>query len=93
MISHSITPKKINIGRRVDRFGIPILKGNRTHRVCFADEKPNGKTSGVILVKIYNVESFKEFNKMYESKSKGVSSTGKDKYIEADEYSCTCSIF
>lgn len=83
-------PKNLN---RVDRFGVAIEKGQKTHRACFADEKPNGRTSGVILVKTYNVESFKEFNKLNESGSK-IKPMIKDKYVEdTGEFSCSCSIF
>ena len=65
----------------------------KKHKVCFADERPNGKTSGVILVKTHNVESYKEFNKL-ETPKKEVFPTGKDRYVEdANEYSCSCIIF
>ena len=61
------------------------------HKICFADDRPNGRTSGVILAKIYNVECYKEFNKLNESKMKA---TPKDKYVEDHgEYSCSCRKF
>ena len=65
----------------------------RAHKICFADERPNGKTSGVILAKVYTVECYKEYNRLYESIKSSKTSLVKDKYVEADEYSCTCSIF
>ena len=80
-------------GKRLDRFGVQIDKGSKQHKVCFADDRPNGKTSGVILVKIHNVECYKEFNKLNESSSKLKPST-KDKYVDdTNEYSCTCALF
>lgn len=68
--------------------------------MCFADEKPNGKTSGVILLKTYNVESFKEFNKLENAKMAETKKNGKEVYstvvVEADDsgvFSCSCNIF
>jgi hypothetical protein len=68
--------------------------------VCFADEKPNGKTSGVILFKTYNVESFKEFNKLENVNMAETKKNGKEVYspvmVEADDsgvFSCSCHIF
>lgn len=91
-IQRSITPKRV--GKRFDRFGALIEKGaSRAHKVCFADERPNGKTSGVILAKVYTVECFKEYNRLNDSFKTSKVSLSKDKYVEAEEYSCTCSIF
>lgn len=93
--SRQVSPLTIRVpgGKRVDRFGVQVEKGSKEHKVCFADDRPNGKTSGVILVKTYNVESYKEFNKLNDSSSKLKPST-KDKYIdESSEYSCTCAMF
>ena len=70
--------------------------------MCFADEKPNGKTSGVILFKTYNVESFKEFNKLENHANRAeTKKNGKEVYsttvmVEADDsgvFSCSCNIF
>ncbi len=79
--------------KRSDRYGQSIDRNLKRHKVCFADERPNGKTSGVILVKTHNVESFKEFNKL-DSQKKDIFPTGKDRYVEdTNEYSCSCNIF
>jgi hypothetical protein len=83
-------PRNMN---RVDRFGVAIQKGQKVHKVCFADEKPNGRTSGVTLIKTYNVECFKEYNKLNESSSK-IKPATKDKYVEdTGEFSCSCALF
>ena len=67
--------------------------------MCFADEKPTGKTSGVILVKTYNVESFKEYNKLDNMKTADMKKNGKEVYspvvVETDDYgvfACSCII-
>jgi len=62
--------------------------------VCFADDRPNGKTSGVILVKTHNVESYKEYNKLESTKKEVIYPSGKDRYVEdSNEFSCNCHIF
>lgn len=79
--------------KRSDRYGQSIDRNLKKHKVCFADERPNGKTSGVILVKTHNVESYKEFNKL-ESKKEVIYPSGKDRYVEdTNEFSCSCLIF
>jgi hypothetical protein len=67
--------------------------------VCFADEKPKGKTSGVILVKTYNVESYKEYNKLDNVKTSDMKKNGKEVYspvvVETDDsgvFACSCII-
>jgi hypothetical protein len=75
-----------------------IEKGSKKHRVCFADDRPNGRTSGVILIKTYNVESFKDFNKIADTDATTkISKTGKDKYVEdigdSGFIHCNCRIF
>lgn len=75
-----------------------IEKGSKKHRVCFADDRPNGRTSGVILIKTYNVESFKDFNKIGDTDATTkISKTGKDKYVEdigdSGVIHCNCRIF
>ena len=70
--------------------------------MCFADEKPTGKTSGVILIKTYNVESYKEYNKLENSgKSVDMKKNGKEVYstaviVETDDsgvFACSCILF
>jgi hypothetical protein len=91
-----LTPSK-----RSDRYGTGIERGSKRHKVCFADEKPNGKTSGVILVKTYNVESFKEFNRLEGAKASKEIKNGKEVYntttvVETDDsgvFACSCILF
>ena len=66
IFSRQVTPIRQDPNKRLDRFGVLIERGKKTHKMCFADDRPNGKTSGVLLVKTYNVESFKEYNKLAE---------------------------
>ncbi len=86
--------------KRSDRYGTGIERGSKRHKVCFADEKPNGKTSGVILVKTYNVESFKEFNKLEDAKASKEIKNGKEVYtptvVEVEDsgvFACSCILF
>jgi len=78
-----------------------IEKGSKKHKVCFADEKPNGMTSGVILIKTYNVESYKKYNKLDSGvkaaepnkNGKEVYTTVADKSEDSGEIACSCNIF
>ncbi len=47
--------------KRIDRFGIPIIKGSKKHKVTFIDKivKKN-------FVEVIKIESYKEYNKMEE---------------------------
>ena len=47
--------------KRVDRFGTPIIKGGKNHKVTYIDKivKKN-------FVEVIKIESYKEFNKMEE---------------------------
>ena len=90
--SHLGTPRS----KRSDRYGQSIDRNLKKHKVCFADDRPNGKTSGVIFVKTHTVESFKEFNKLESTKKEVVYPSGKDRYVAAEdtnEYNCRCLIF
>jgi hypothetical protein len=74
--------------KRSDRYGSSIERnGSRKHHICFADDRPNGKTSGVILAKVYNVESFKEYNKLDggNATKEIMTSKGKTKFVEDEE--------
>ena len=55
--------KNIDLPKRLDRFGCPILKGGK-QRVTFID-----KITKTNFVEVIKIESFKEFNKMEEIKS------------------------
>ena len=82
--------------KRSDRYGQAIDRNLKKHKVCFADDRPNGKTSGVIFVKTHTVESFKEFNKLESTKKEVVYPSGKDRYVateDTNEFSCSCLIF
>ena len=47
--------------KRVDRFGSPIIKGDKKHKVTFIDKIVKKNFTEVI-----KIESFKEYNKMEE---------------------------
>ena len=90
--SHLGTPRS----KRSDRYVQSRDRNLKKHKVCFADDHPNGKTSGVIFVKTHTVESFKEFNKLESTKKEVVYPSGKDRYVAAEdtnEYNCSCLIF
>lgn len=73
---------KLNSKARKDSRGVPIIKGNKNHKLSFADT-----LYGTNIAIIINVESFKEFNAVEIETGRDDSPLNKK-----DDVSCKCSI-
>ena len=58
--------KKSSLNRRFDKFGIPILKMKKLHKVSFSDQFPHERN----LVEEIMIESFKTYNIINDDESK-----------------------
>lgn len=74
---------KLNTKGRKDSRGVPILKGNKNHKLSYADN-----LYGTNLAIIINVESYKEYNAIEFDTGRNDSSNNRKK----DGVSCKCSI-
>lgn len=91
----AIQQKSSNFGKgRSDAGGIPIIKGNKSHKLMFIDH-----LTGADLVNIIEVESYKEYNVIEDDPTpdkKNILSTNNftnvNKGKNSDEVSCKCSI-
>ena len=75
---------KPNSKSRKDSRGVPIIKGNKTHKISYAD-----RLFGTNLVVIINVDSYKEFN-VVEIESGETEDSNKNN--KKDDVSCKCNI-
>ena len=54
------TNEKTETSIRKDKFGNPISRNNKSHKICFADELPNGgklsQVNKVMSLKTFNLE-------------------------------------
>lgn len=71
---------KSNCIVRKDSRGVPIIKGNKNHKISFADN-----LYGSNLAIIINIESFKDYNSMEEE-------TDVSDNKKKGKFSCKCSI-
>lgn len=74
---------KLNAKGRKDSRGVPIIKGNKNHKISYADN-----LFGTNLAIIINVESYKEYNALEFDSGGDDSSSNKKK----NGVSCKCSI-
>jgi hypothetical protein len=73
-----------NTKHRKDSRGVPILKGNKSHRISYVD-----KLHGTNLADVVDVESYKQYN-IVEIEENTTNENNKSN--KGDEVSCKCNI-